>query len=120
MGVTMAKALIGSSEEVLKEIEFLVDTGRFYTILPPSEFDELGIEVRHRERVVTADHRTLTIDIGSAHIEVGDRAAAMLVGRMNVPDPLLGVSALEATGLKVNHVDETLEPARPYPGIPML
>jgi hypothetical protein len=33
---------------------------------------------------------------------------------MDVVEPLLGVTALEALGLKVNPVAETLEYARPY------
>ncbi len=116
----MVTARIGTQEASLRDVEFMVDTGAFYTILPPDVFDDLGIEIRHRERVVTADNRVLTIELGSAHIEIEDRAAAILVGKMNVPAPLLGVSALEALGFKVNPLDGTLEPARPFPGAPVL
>lgn len=116
----MVTAKIGASDTNLRDVEFMVDTDAFCTILPPGVFDGLGIETRHHERVVTADNRVLTIALGSAHIEIEDRSAAILVGKMNVPAPLLGVSALEALGFKVNPVDGTLEPARPFPGIPAL
>jgi len=33
---------------------------------------------------------------------------------MDVPMPLLGATALEILGLKVNPVEETLEPSRPF------
>ena len=101
-------------------MEFLVDTGSFYTILPPELCSRLELPFQQRERVVTADNRTMTIEIGSAHIEVDGRGAAILVGKMRVPAPLLGVSALEALGFKVNPVDEVLEPTRPFPEIPIL
>jgi clan AA aspartic protease len=98
----------------------MVDTGSFYTIVPPQMFAELAIEVRHRVRVVTADNRERIIELGSAEIEIQDRTAAIFVGRMPVPAPLLGVSALEALGFKVNPVNESLEPTRPFPQIPVL
>jgi clan AA aspartic protease len=120
MGIVMVTARIGASAGLVREVEFLVDRGAFYTVIPPGLLDDLGIEVRHRERVVTTDNRMLAIDLGSAHVEIEDRSAAILVGRMDVPAPLLGVSALEAFGFKVNPVDGTLEPARPFPGIPAL
>jgi predicted aspartyl protease len=66
MGLVMVTARIGADETSLRDVEFMVDTGAFYTILPPAIFGELGIEVRHRERVVTADNRVLTIELGSA------------------------------------------------------
>jgi clan AA aspartic protease len=120
MGLVKVTARIGVTSDKSQQIEFMVDTGSFYTILPPETFNELGIEPRHRIRAVTADNRSRSIDLGSAEIEVQDRTAPVLVGRMPVPAPLLGASALEALGFKVNPVDETLEPTRPFPEVPVL
>jgi clan AA aspartic protease len=120
MGFVKVIARIGATEEDLREVEFMVDTGTFFTVLPDDLFNELGLQARHRERVVTADNRGIFIEIGSAHIEIEDRATAVLVGRMNTPMPLLGVAALEALGFKVNPIDGTLEPDRPFPGVPVL
>ena len=103
-----------------RPIEFMVHTGSLNTILPPQIFDDLGIEPRHRVRVVTADNRTRVIELGSAEIEIQDRTAPILVGRMPVPAPLLGAEALEDLGFKVNPVDKTLEPARSFPEVPIL
>ncbi len=98
----------------------MVDSGAFYTILAPSLCEELGLSLPLRERVVTADNRALEIAMGPAHIEVDGREAGILVGSLDVPMPLLGVSALEALGFQVNPVDGTLEPTRPFPEIPLL
>jgi clan AA aspartic protease len=120
MGLVKVTARIGASSDNLQPVEFMVDTGSLYTILPPKTFTELGIEPRHRVSVVTADNRTRIIELGSAEIDLEDRRAAILVGSMPVPVPLLGAEALEALGFKVNPVDKTLEPTRPFPQVPIL
>ena len=42
----MVKAKVGASDASMREVEFVVDMGAFYTILPPDVFMDLGIEVR--------------------------------------------------------------------------
>ncbi len=120
MGHVTVKARIGATNEDLQEVEFMVDTGAFYTILSPAICERLRIALPLRERMVTADNRMLVVEVGPAHIEIHGRAAGILVGKMDVPSPLLGISALEALGFKVNPVDGTLEPTRPFPEIPLL
>jgi len=120
MGSVKVTARIGRSREETREVELMVDTGAFYTILPPSLCRQLGLSLPLRERVVTADNRTLEISLGSAHIELNGRDAGILVGSLDVPAPLLGVSALEALGFKVHPVDGTLEVTRPFPDVPAL
>lgn len=120
MGIVKVKASIGASNENLREMEFMVDTGALYTVLPPEVCTELGIELRLKERVITADSRTIVIDLGMAHIKVNGREGATLVGRMNVPMPLLGAMALESLGLKVDPVNGVLEETRPFPEAPAL
>jgi clan AA aspartic protease len=120
MGIVRVEAEIGASNDQLKKVEFMVDTGAFYTMLPPAVCDELGLVLNLRERVVTADNRKLTIELGAAHLKINGHEGGILVGKMSVPWPLLGVSALESLGLKVNPVDGTLEPTRPFPEAPAL
>ncbi len=118
MGVVRIMGRIGRNREELREVKFMVDTG--YTILSPGVCAELELYLPLRERVVTADSRILEIEMGPAHIEIDGRQAGILVGKMDAPAALLGVSALEALGFKVNPVDGTLEPTRPFPEIPAL
>jgi clan AA aspartic protease len=120
MGIVRVLAEIGATNDELKQLEFMVDTGAFYTMLPPTICDELGLVLNLRERVVTADNRHLTIELGAAHLKIDGREGGILVGKMNVPWPLLGVSALESLGLKVNPIEGTLEPTRPFPEAPAL
>lgn len=116
MGLVTIKADIGVRAEDLKEVEFLVDTGSFHTLLPPAMVAEMGITFPVTSRVVLDDSREVEIGLGVAFLRLldMDREGGVLVRSMDVPMPLLGASALEALGLKVNPVDETLEHSRPF------
>lgn len=114
MGFVRVKGLIGRSAEELREVEFLADSGSFFTLLPPELARSLGILPSVTARVVLADRRMVTIGTAMAYLKLGDREGAVPVGLLEVPMPLLGVSALEALGLKVDPVDGTLEPTRPF------
>jgi predicted aspartyl protease len=114
MGLVRTRALIGPSAEQLEDVEFLVDTEAMYTLLPPGLAREVGIIATHSTRVMAADSRLLDVLAGMACLRLLDREAAIPVGVMNVPVPLLGVTALEILGLKVNPVDGTVEQAWPF------
>jgi predicted aspartyl protease len=107
-------AQIGKDRDSLREIIFLVDTGAFYTVLSSDLAGELGIETPLQVPVALADGRTIEIGLGVAYLRALDREGGVPVGVMDAPMPLLGVTALEALGLKVNPVDQTLEHARPF------
>ena len=108
------KALLGRDEEHAQELEFLVDTGSFYTLVPPDLARELGIAPTLRSRVVLADGRTAEVSLAMAYLGLLDREAGIPVGVMDVPIPLLGATALEALGLKVDPVGQALEHSRPF------
>ena len=114
VGLVKVKAHIGTGQDSLREVEFLVDTGSFYTFLPSGLADDLGIAFPVTSEVVLADSRRVEVSMGVAYLRLTDREGGVLVTSMGVPMPLLGVSALEALGLKVNHVDVTLEHSVPF------
>ena len=114
MSYVRVPAQIGKDRDSAREVTFLVDTGAFYTVLPPDLARELGIETPLVETVRLADNREAQIRLGVAHLRALDREGGIPVGVMDVPEPLMGVKALEALGLKVNPIAETLEYDRPY------
>jgi clan AA aspartic protease len=120
MGIVYVKAQIGATNDSLHEVEFMVDTGALYTMLPPQLCKELGLHMPLRERVLTADSHSMVIETGIMHIKIDGREGATLVGKMNVPSPLLGAFALESLGFKVDPVNGVLEPTRPFPESPAL
>lgn len=114
MGLVKVLAEIGVQEDDLREVEFLVDTGSFYTFLPAALSDAMGIDFPVTSRVVLADNREAEVRVGVAYLRLEDREGGVAVASMEVPMPLLGASALEALGLKVDPVLEVLEHSRPF------
>ena len=114
MGLATVTTQIGSSQESLGEMEFLVDTGAFYSFLPAGLGAAMGISFPVTSKVVLADSRTIEVQIGVAYLGIGDREGGVIVAAMDVPMPLMGVSVLEVLGLKVDPVTETIEASRPF------
>ena len=114
MGLVNVKANIGLRRNNLQEVEFLVDTGSLYTFLPPDLAADLGIVSTTSGQVVLADGRRIEVGLAAAYMRLMDREGGILVGILDRPAPLLGVTSLEILGLKVNPVDETLEHSRPF------
>src|SRR5690349_7237742 len=114
MGYVNVDALIGPDLGKLRPVNFLVDTGSFFTLLPAELAEELGIRVLLNAPLVLADSREVHVGQGLAYLELMGRSSGVPVGVMNVPTPLLGVSALEVLGLKVNPRAGVLEIDRPF------
>ena len=115
MGYVKVKASLGDPRRVrVKEVEFLVDTGSYYTVIPPCLADELGIKPVAEAEVILADKRTVKIALSYAYLKLLDREGVLPVGIMNVPEPIIGVTALEGLGIKVDPVTGRLEYSRPY------
>ena len=120
MGLVTEKAQIGATNDSLHDVEFMIDTGALYTMLPPRLCEEFGLHLPLRERVLTADSHSMVIETGVVHIKIDGREGATIVGKMDVPTPLLGAFALESLGFKVDPVNGVLEPTRPFPESPAL
>ena len=114
MGLVKVRGEIGLQEDALQEVEFLVDTSSFYSFVPPELGEELGISFPVSSRVVLADSRTVEVGVGIGYLRLGDREGGIIIAAMEVPMPLLGASAMEALGLKVDPVAETLEHSMPF------
>ena len=96
------------------QLEALVDTGSFYTIVPASLLTSLGVTPTDKAGLELADGRKVTYDMGEARATVDGRSVATLVvfGEDDA-HPLLGAYTLEGLRLTVDPVEETLEPI-PY------
>ena len=115
LGYTRVEVLITDSRRVRcgKSI-FLVNSGSWYTVIPPSLAVELALKEVMRTKLTLADKRDVEVGLSPVYIKVLDREVATLVALLDVPEPLLGAETLEALGLKVNPTTGELEIARPY------
>lgn len=93
------------------QLDALVDTGSFYTIVPAGLLTRLGIAPTDRARLELADGRRVTYEMGEARATVDGRSTATwVVFGEDGARPLLGAYTLEGLRLSVDPVQETLEP----------
>ncbi|PIU57223.1 MAG: Retroviral aspartyl protease, partial [Chloroflexi bacterium CG07_land_8_20_14_0_80_51_10] len=114
-GFVRAKVTIGNPERTkVREIAFLTDSGSYYTVIPPSLAEELGIKPLARRKLRVADKREIGVDISVALVEVLGREVPIFVAIMDTPEPLLGAETLETLGLTIDLATGKLKPSRPY------
>jgi clan AA aspartic protease len=116
VGVTYVAARISNPRQPGAqpiELEFLVDTGAIYSVVPGAMLEAIGVSrLTHREFTL-ADGTHQTYDVGEAFFELGaDRGTSQAVFGPEGVTPLLGAFTLESLGLMVNPVTRELLPMR--------
>ncbi|QOJ79168.1 aspartyl protease family protein [Infirmifilum lucidum] len=115
MGYVRVKVLVGSPDRTrVEEVVFLADTGAYYTVLPSELAESLSIKPMARAELLLADKRVVEAQLSYAYIKVGEREGVLPVAIMDVPEPVLGVTAMEGLGIKVDPVTGRVEYTRPY------
>ena len=116
MGITFAKVTVSNPRRVRarpRELEFLIDTGAIFSVVPASVLRALGIRKLEREEFTLADGTKRFYDVGEAFFRLGSKAATSKV--IFAPEgatPLLGALTLESLGLMVNPVTREVSPMR--------
>jgi clan AA aspartic protease len=116
MGITLTKARVSNPRQPRRrvlELEFLIDTGAIYSVVPRAIARKLALAKLDREEFTLADGTHHAYDVGEAFFEVGDRrgTSKIVFGPPNVT-PLLGALTLESLGLMVNPVTREVSPMR--------
>ena len=110
--------MIGPSNEELYEVEFLVDTGSFYTAIDTATRDRLKLPRGVPIRTQLADGSVVPAELASAYLKLNGREGGISVEIADVPVSLLSASALEALGMKINPVTQELEVVWPFEAPP--
>ncbi len=115
MGITIAifKVREHRKSEKFAEVEFLVDSGAIYSLVPGSILDTIGIEPYKEMSFALADGTTIKRRISSAYFEYENEGgpAPVIYGEEG-DTPLLGATTLESIGLVLNLFTRTLHPMR--------
>jgi len=94
-------------------VEMLVDTGAIFTLVPRPVLEQLGVRPTGTRTFQTIERRPIEREVGVMEIEVESRQppgpVPVIFGEAN-DGAVLGVTALESMGLKVNSAAGTLEP----------
>lgn len=115
MGITSVILTVREHRKSEKsaDVEFLVDSGAVYSLVPGKILDELGIEPYKEMSFSLADGTTIKRKISSAYFEFeGEGGPAPVIYGEDGDTALLGVTTLESIGLVLNPFTRTLHPMR--------
>ena len=92
------------------EGEFLAGTGTTTSIVPRGRLEEIGIAPVTSRLVELADGSSTRLDLGTAILSFADEdsPSAVFFGADDA-DPLLGTTAMQVAGVKVDPVNHRLE-----------
>ena len=92
------------------EAEFLVDTGAIDCMAPESDLVQLGIQVEGKEVYELANGQPVEYKYGFARVSfMGSETVTQIIFGPEDVEPILGVVALENTGIGVDPVSRTLK-----------
>jgi clan AA aspartic protease len=113
MGLTHVTGTVSGVTGKRASVDFLVDSGAKYTLLPEAIWK--GIELRPKRRLTftLADGTRIERDVSEAHIALpqGERHTPVILGESG-DEALLGAVTLEELGLVLNPFQRSLQPAR--------
>ncbi len=115
MGITTVIFIVREHRKAQRsaEVEFLVDSGAIYSLVPGKILDELEIEPYKEMSFSLADGTKVKRRISSAYFEYeGEGGPAPVVYGEEGDTPLLGATTLESIGLVLNPFTRTLHPMR--------
>lgn len=113
MGVFKVKARVWNPSDNSKEatVDFVVDTGATYTVLPANVLDGLAVSSIRMVKLRLANNRVLEKKLGEVGIEIeGYTASAtpVIFGEKGIY--LLGSVTMEQLGLAPDPVEKKLKP----------
>jgi clan AA aspartic protease len=94
-------------------LEFLVDSGAVYTLLPEKTWKAIGLKSKRRMTFTLADGTKVERGISECHISLpqGEGHTPVILGEPG-DEALLGAVTLEILGLVLNPFKRSLEPMR--------
>lgn len=115
MGITTAILRVREhrKSEKFADVEFLVDSGAVYSLVPSKILDELEIEPYREIAFSMADGTSIKRRVASGYFEFeGEGGPASIVYGEEGDIALLGATTLGSIGLVLNPFTRTLHPMR--------
>jgi len=113
MGLTTLEIEVGNpaNRQAIEKVEFLIDSGAVYSVVPAPILERLGIEPLTAHEFRLADGTKITRQKGIALFKYGDRigGADVIFGEEG-DCLLLGAFTLEALGLALDPLRRDLKP----------
>src|SRR5436309_1990123 len=115
MGLANQKLVVKESQRARRkaEVNFLIDSGVAYSLVPSSTLKRLGIHPYRKVDFALADGTTITREVGDAYFEFrGEGGAAPVIFGETGDEPLLGATTLGSIGLVLDPFKHLLIPLR--------
>jgi len=113
MGLTVLELDVGNptNPEVTEKVEFLIDSGAIYSVVPSPILERLGIKPLDHQEFRLADGSKIVRKKGIALFKYGERigGADVIFGEPG-DSILLGIFTLEALGLGLDPLRRELKP----------
>lgn len=113
MGLSHIRATIANPAKPRKaaELEFLVDSGAAYSVVPATILRRLGIRARTKRKFIFADGTSIERKMGHALFRFdGHEGASPVIFGERGDSALLGVVSLEALGMILDPFKRELRP----------
>ncbi|MCX7682770.1 MAG: aspartyl protease family protein [Anaerolineae bacterium] len=113
MGLTFVSGIVRGPQGREAEVNFLVDSGATYTLVPYEVWMDIGLSPRRTAVFTLADGTTVERRVGECYIvlPLGEGDTPVILGEPG-DTPLLGIVTLEILGLVLNPFTRTLQPMR--------
>ena len=114
MGLTFVEGQARGAEGQEATLEFLVDSGAIYSLLPTDTWQSLGLRPFRQERFALADGTSVSRNISYCYLAFpqGEGYSPVVMGEPGDDQALLGAVTLENLGLVLNPFSRTLHPMR--------
>ena len=113
MGLTYVNGMVTGPSGLSRPVNFLVDSGAKYSLLPSNDWRAIGLAPERRLTFVLADGTQIERDVSECYIRLpqGKSHTPVILGEPG-DEALLGVVTLEILGLVLHPFNRTLQPAR--------
>ena len=113
MGLITANGIVTGPTGLAHAVDFLVDSGAKYSLLPEDVWRAIGLMPKRRMTFVLADGSRLVREISECHIRLlDDEGHTPVILGVNHYEALLGVVTLEIFGFVLDPFNRTIRPSR--------
>jgi len=113
MGLVFVEGTVTGPAGQQEKLEFLVDSGATYTLLPNNTWRSIGLTAKRSVGFSLADGTRIERQVSECHITLpqGDGHTPVILGEPG-DEALLGMVTLENLGLVLNPFTRSLQPMR--------
>jgi predicted aspartyl protease len=114
MGIIYVEGTVRGPAGAEEQVNFLVDSGAGYSLLPRSAWESIGLQPNREETFILADGTRVVRRMSECYLILpqGESHTPVILGEPGDDQALLGVVSLEVLGLVLNPFSRTLHPMR--------